>query len=101
MRSIVLGLCILAVGCSAQPLSSPTAPTSAVLASDAQPQARGGSNLPFKGSSTTTSRSEVNCPPTCPPTQMRIIAAYVGNATHLGRFTAASVDLVDLINNAA
>ena len=100
MRSIVLGLCVFGLGCNAQPLLSPTSPTTAVIG-DAQTQAMRGSNLPFKASFTTTSRSEVNCPPTCPPTQMTIYATYVGNATHLGRFTAESVDIVNLLNNSA
>jgi hypothetical protein len=58
--------------------------------------AEGGTELPFRGSFTLATSGEVNCPPTCPPTTLTITGNQEGTATHLGRFTATSVNTVDL-----
>ena len=50
----------------------------------------------FRGSFTLATRSTVDCPPTCPPTTLRLTGAAEGTATHLGRFTAESLDVVDM-----
>jgi hypothetical protein len=103
MRLIVLGVCALAAACS-QGFESPNSPTSALSArplaegsgAGAQTQATGGTSLPFSGSFTMATRGELNCPPTCPPTTLRISATEEGTASHLGSFTAVSLDIVDL-----
>lgn len=103
MRPIVFVLCALAAACN-QGFESPTSPTSAPSApppaqgsgASAQTQAMGGTSLPFSGSFTMATRGEVNCPPTCPPTTLRITGTEEGTASHLGSFTAVSLDIVDL-----
>jgi hypothetical protein len=54
MRLIVLGVCLFAAACSGQALNSPTSPTNASLG-PAQTAARGGTDLPFRGSYTSVS----------------------------------------------
>ena len=95
MRPIVLSMCVFAAACSDQALNSPTSPASAAGA-PAQTQAQHATQLPFRGSFTGGSIGEVNCPPTCPPTTLRITGNVEGTATHLGRFTATSVDVVNM-----
>jgi hypothetical protein len=76
MRSIIGAVCVLAAACSGQSLDSPTSPTGATV-SPAQTQARGGTDLPFRGSYT----SVIEVPP---PSAAGTVE---GTATHLGRFT--------------
>jgi hypothetical protein len=104
MRPIVLSLCVFAIGCSGQGLHSPTSPTStttALLGSErpdgaAQTQAWNGSALPFQGSFTGQTSGTVNCPPTCPPTTLTVRGTEEGTASHLGRFTAAVEEVVNI-----
>jgi hypothetical protein len=104
MRPIAFGLCLFAAACSGQGFESPTSPTSATLSRPpaqgsgvaAQTQAQGGTSLPFSGSFTIATSGTVNCPPTCPPTTLRVSGTEEGTATHLGSFTAVSVDIVDM-----
>ena len=103
MRLTVLGLSLFAVACGASGLDSPTSPTSAAVSSvpsgslgSAQSQAQLGSELPFKGSFTGLSSSVTDCPPTCPPTTLTITGTQEGTATHLGRYVATIVDVVDI-----
>jgi hypothetical protein len=70
-------------------MESPTSP-SAALREPTQTQAQGGNALPFKGSFTRSSTAEP-CPP---PPAFTINATATGNATHVGSFTARSVDNV-------
>jgi hypothetical protein len=84
MRSIVLGLCVVAAGCSGQVLDSPTSPTSATA--PAQTQARGGTQLPFSGSFTL----DIQFAPPDP----HAVGTGGGNATHLGQFTATVTAVV-------
>ena len=84
MRPILIVLCVFAAACSSERLSSPTSPTSTGVASPAstgvglaQTQARGGTELPFRGSFTTVTD--------VPPPSAHATAE--GEATHLGRFT--------------
>jgi hypothetical protein len=95
MRPIVLSMCVFAAACSDRALNSPTSPTSAAGA-PAQTQAQHATQLPFRGSFSGGSTGGVNCPPTCPPTTLRITGSVEGTATHLGRFTATSVDVVNM-----
>lgn len=104
MRLFILGLCVLATGCSGQGLHSPASPTStttALLGSErqegsTQTQARNGSTLPFRGSFTGRTSGTVNCPSTCPPTTLTVRGTAAGTASHLGRFTAAVEEVVDI-----
>ncbi|AMY07951.1 hypothetical protein LuPra_01136 [Luteitalea pratensis] len=99
MRQVVLSFCVLAAACSGQHLDSPTAPTSATAApsgSSSQTQAQHGTGLPFRGVFTGRGGGVFNCPPTCPPTSFTSRGTYQGTATHLGAFTAAFVDVVDI-----
>jgi len=88
MRKIVLVLCAFAAACGGRGQESPIAPTGASAA-----QAQSGTQLPFHGSFT-RSTSAVVTPPT-----LRISGREEGTATHLGQFTATSVDLVDMTTN--
>ena len=89
MRKTLLAVCVVACGCSGPRLDSPTAP-SASLVGAAQAQARGGNELPFRGSFARSSQADP-CPP---PPAFTINGTQKGNATHLGAFTARSVDNV-------
>jgi hypothetical protein len=100
IRPIVLAVCVCAAACSGQNLDSSTSHRSAAL-TPAQTQAQGGSELPFRGSFTSTGSSVTDCPPTCPPTTLTITGNNEGTATLLGRFTATSVDNVDLVTDTA
>ncbi len=87
MRFLVLGgVLVMLGGCSDR---GPTAP-----AADANPptiSASGGPvELPLRGSFTTLTSGEI-----VPPT-LTVTGTAEGTATHLGRFTATSVDVVDL-----
>ena len=101
---IVLSLCMFATGCGGQGLQPPTSPastTTALLGSQlpfesTQTQAPNGSALPFHGTFTGQTNGTVNCPPTCPPTTLTVRGTEEGTATHLGRFTAAVEEVVDM-----
>lgn len=94
MRPIVLALCVSAAACSGQAVDSPTSPPRATAALPIP--AQGGGELPLRGSFTMATTGVVNCPPTCPPTTVTINGTQEGTASHLGHFTATSVDVVDL-----
>jgi hypothetical protein len=99
MRMLMLGVCVFTVACSGQGLESPTSPTAATAAlghtQESDPQ------LPFRGSYIGETTGAVNCPPTCPPTLLTLSGSHTGEATHVGRFTATSVDLVNLASTAS
>ena len=105
MRTIMLSVCVFTAACSGQALDTPTSRTSQTLApaqapsGTAQTQAQNGAELPFGGSFTSRTSAVTDCPPTCPPTTLRITGNEEGTATHLGRFTATSVDIVDTMTN--
>jgi hypothetical protein len=84
MRSIVLGVCVFAAGCGGQGLDSPTSPTSVDFAAT---QARGGVQLPFRGSFSLDIEF-------APPNPLAV-GNGGGNATHLGKFTANVTAIVD------
>ena len=86
MRYVVIGFCVFAAACAGAP---PTAPTSATTSYSSQigggtvtTEARGGSELPFKG---TYEGLETVL---TPPSNHHLDA--IGNATHLGRFTVTA-----------
>ena len=103
MRPIVFGMCVFMAACSSEGPAFPTSPSGAVTSAPtpAQTQARSGTELPLQGSFTREGAGEFNCPPVCPPTTLTITSENVGVASHLGRFTATSVDRVNLITDAA
>jgi len=76
MRLMVLGVCLFAAACSGQASSSPASPTNVSLG-PAQTAARGGTDLPFRGSYS----SVLEVPP---PSAAGTVE---GTATRLGRFT--------------
>jgi hypothetical protein len=79
MRYLVLGFCVVAAACADTPLSSSTAPSSTISGA-ASNDARGGSELPFKGS--------LRAIETVADGLNRL--SGTGEATHLGRFTLVS-----------
>ena len=102
MKPIVLSLsvftAVVAAACSGPAFNSPTSPTAATAPSgtSARTQAQNGTELPFRGTFTGHSAAVFNGPPTCPPTSFTSTGTYEGTATHLGSFTAAIVDVVDI-----
>jgi hypothetical protein len=114
MRLIITALCVCAVGCGGQTATGPTSPanptggpallSNASLAPGHEPgpqsaaglRAQPGVQLPFRGKFTSETAGAVNCPPTCPPTILRITGTATGEAAHLGRFTATTIDDVQL-----
>lgn len=100
MRAIVVSVCVFTAACGGQALDSPTSPTAATAA-PVQTQAQSGTQLPFRGSYKGETTGAVNCPPTCPPTLLTVSGSHTGEATHLGRFTATSVDEVNLASTAS
>src|SRR4026209_834668 len=94
MRLIVLGMCLFAGACSGQGLDSPPSPSTAAVA-PGQTEAQGAVQLPFRGTFTGESRGVLNCPPTCPPTILRVTGTDTGEATQLGHFSALYEDEVD------
>ena len=102
MRPLIVCVSLSLAACSGQGAASPTSPSRTPAApalsqaTDSTAQASGGEQLPFKGSFTVTTTGRPNCPPTCPPTTLHIEGTQEGTATHLGRFTAVSLDTVDM-----
>ena len=107
LRPLIVCLSLSLAACSGQGAASPTSP-SRTPAAPALSQATGSSaqashaaELPFTGSFTIRTTGTLNCPPTCPPTTLRVDGVEEGTATHLGRFTAVSVETVDLASATA
>lgn len=99
MRRLIFGVCVLTAACSGSIPNSPTAPTGSTGARDAivpesQTSAVRGTELPFQGTFTGTSRSCFH-DGTCPPGTLIITARTTGEATELGRFTAIIVSTGD------
>lgn len=94
MRPIIFGMCMFAGACGTA-VDSPTSPSTAAVA-PGQTQVEGAVLLPFRGTFTRETSGMVNCPPTCPPTIVRVTGKDTGEATLLGHFTAALEDEVDL-----
>lgn len=90
MRWAIVGLCVMAAACSGQDLSLTSPSTTAGL------QAEAGTELPFRGSFTQHSSAVFQ-----PPITLVITGTETGTATHLGQFTAASVNRVNTTNNTA
>lgn len=91
MRRIVLGLCMFAAACSGRGADSPLAPSATT--GQASTEAGNGTDLPFKGSFTLKTHA-IETPPI-----LRIFGDEEGTASHLGHFTATSLDVVDQPTN--
>ena len=90
MRWAIVSLCVFVAACTGQG-SSPTSPsTTGPL------QAQAGMELPLQGSFTGNGSSVFE-----PPITLVITTTHTGTATHLGQFTATSVDRVNTTNNTA
>ena len=91
MRWAVVVLCAAAAAACSGQSSSPTSPS--VTGSL---QFRAGTELPLQGSFRMNSSSVFE-----PPITLVITGTQTGTATHLGQFTASSVDRVNTTNNTA
>lgn len=81
MRNVVFGLCLFTAACSGEFPSAPMSPSSSI-GGTAATEAKGASQLPFRG---TFDATEVH---TGAFPLLHAILAGTGQATHLGRFTA-------------
>src|SRR5688572_2588235 len=98
MRYLLLAIGLLAIGvfsaaCSQLP-TSPTAPGGTAMAEETT-QARGGTDLPFRGSFEGTEVNQVV------PPNLLVNGTAEGTATHLGRYTAAFTVVVDLATSSS
>lgn len=93
MRWLVVSVCVLAAACGGQDLNV-TSP--AGVPGTSQTEARRGTELPLEGSFSRESRASFE-----PPITLVITGTAAGTASHLGRFTATSVDRVNTTNNTA
>jgi hypothetical protein len=84
MRYGVLGFCVFAAACAGEAPIAPTSPSSPI-GGTAVTEAKGGSELPFRGTLQATETADGN---------LRHLVG-TGNATHLGRFTLTSDFIVD------
>ena len=81
MRYVVIGFCVFAAACTGTP-TGPTSSLSQIAGAVATTEAKGGSELPFKG--TYEGLETVGAV----PSHHHLDAT--GNATHLGRFTVTA-----------
>ena len=97
MRTIVVGLCIVGVGCGGQALNSPTSPSPAASMSTASltrvsAASPTSDRLPFRGELTAQETDVVTFP------TLLADGEAEGTATHLGRYAAtfhATVNVLD------
>ena len=82
MRYVVIGFCVFAAACAGAAPTAPTASLSQMVGGVATTEAKGGSELPFKG--TYEGLETVGTV----PSHHHLDAT--GNATHLGRFTVTA-----------
>ena len=93
MRYLLLAISVVSAGCSQLP-TSPTAPGGTAMAEEAT-QARGGTDLPFRGSFEGTEVDQVA------PPNLLVNGTADGTATHLGRYTATFTVVVDLATSSS
>jgi hypothetical protein len=91
---VMLAMCIFAAACGRGTADSPTSPTSAAGGFD-QTQARGGEQLPFRGSLEGL-ETDVVAPPS-----LLADGTATGTGTHLGRYTAVFTATVTLATDAS
>jgi hypothetical protein len=99
MKRTALSLCVLAAACGGPGVDTPTSPSGGALSpssTSASSELAHGTSSPFRGSFSIETVGTVNCLPPCVPTTVSIAGIEAGTATHLGRFTAVSADVVDL-----
>jgi hypothetical protein len=82
MRYVVIGFCVFAAACSGAAPTAPTSSLSQIGKGVATTQAKGGTELPFKGTYEGLEKVVTS-------TEHQLIDA-TGNATHLGRFTVTA-----------
>jgi hypothetical protein len=90
---VILSMCLAATACGRGAADSPTSPS--VTGGFAQTQARGGEQLPFRGS-LEAREADVVAPP-----NLLVNGTATGTAAHLGRFTAAFRATVLLANGSS
>jgi hypothetical protein len=93
MRYLLLAIGVLSAGCSQLP-TSPTAPSGAAMADEAT-AAKGGSDLPFRGSFEGTENDQVV------PPNLLVNGTATGTATHLGRYEATFSVVVTLATSSS
>jgi hypothetical protein len=81
MRYVVIGFCVFAAACSGAAPTAPASPATQIRGGTVSSEAKGGAELPFKGTydglETVAASSQHHLDAT-------------GNATHLGRFTVSA-----------
>jgi hypothetical protein len=82
MRYVVIGFCVFAAACAGAAPTAPTSSLSQIVGRGATTEAKGGSELPFKGTYEGLEKVVTS-------TEHQLIDA-TGNATHLGRFTVTA-----------
>ena len=82
MRHVVIGFCLFAAACAGAAPTGPTSSLSQIGGGVATTEAKGGSELPFKGTYEGLEKVVT-------ATEHQLIDA-TGNATHLGRFTVTA-----------
>ena len=87
MRPIVLTMCLLAAACGRQDLESPLSPASMPAGAEAQSQAKGGTDPPFSGTVSGTTRAAFPAPGT-----LEITLNGGGHATHIGQYEMTAVN---------
>ena len=93
MRHLLLAISVVSAGCSQLP-TAPTAPGGTAMAEDGT-QARGGTDLPFRGSFEGSEVDQVV------PPNLLVDGTAEGTATHLGRYTATFTVVVDLATSSS
>ena len=93
MRNIVLGLCMFAAACSGRGADSPLAASAST--GQASTEASNGTDLPISGLVHAHSHA-MDTPPIS-----TISGIQEGTASHLGHFTATSLDVVNQTTNTA
>jgi hypothetical protein len=91
MRPLILAASMLAAACSDYGSGSPTSPTSAALLPLPAQTQQSATQLPLHGSFTAADRS-TGTPPT-----LQLQGTGEGNATHLGRITLTTAEVVSLV----
>jgi len=81
MRYVVIGFCVFAAACSGAAPTAPTSPATQIAEGTVTTEAKGGAELPFKGTYEGLETVET-------ASQHHLDAT--GNATHLGRFTVTA-----------
>jgi len=90
MRCVTLAVCVVATACGRATATSPTSPTGAGGGIE-NTEARGGQQLPFRGS-LQAQETDVVAPPS-----LLVTGTATGTATQLGRFENTFTAIVNLV----